>query len=68
MWDADLRGVSLLLVVAMVTGCATIMNQTKQTVGISSVPTGATVTINNVEYGKTPVFAKLARNAGSRDA
>jgi hypothetical protein len=42
-------------------GCATIMHGTSQEIGIQSRPTGATVTINNREYGKTPVVAKLSR-------
>ena len=38
------------------------MHGSKQDVGISSNPSGATVTINNVQHGKTPVIAKLARD------
>lgn len=61
MRTGKVRGLSFLVSVTLVTGCATIMNQTKQNIGISSVPTGASVTINNVSHGKTPVVAKLAR-------
>lgn len=42
-------------------GCATIMHGTSQGIGIQSKPTGAAVTIDNQEYGKTPVVANLSR-------
>ena len=41
--------------------CATIMHGTTQDVGISSTPTGSSVTIDNKPLGNTPVIAKLAR-------
>ena len=44
-----------------VTGCATIMQGTTQSIGIGSVPTSASVTINNVEKGKTPIVVDLKR-------
>jgi len=53
-------GAMLLAAVAFF-GCATIMHGTSQEIGIQSKPTGATVTINNQEYGKSPVVAKLSR-------
>jgi len=53
--------VVLLLATVIFFGCATIMHGTSQEIGIQSRPTGATVTINNQEYGKTPVVAKLSR-------
>ncbi len=43
------------------TGCATIMHGTTQPVGISSQPTGATVSIDGQLYGNTPVIASLKR-------
>src|SRR4051794_32244736 len=43
------------------TGCATIIHGTKQEVGISSTPTGATVMIDNNDVGVTPVVSKLSR-------
>ena len=43
--------------------CASIIHGTHQDVGISSVPTGAAVTIDNVESGKTPFVANLTRKA-----
>jgi len=53
--------VVVLLATVIFFGCATIMHGTSQEIGIQSRPTGATVTINNQEYGKTPVVAKLSR-------
>ena len=47
--------------IAAIAGCATIMQGTTQSVGISSTPTNATVTINNVEKGKTPIVVDLKR-------
>jgi hypothetical protein len=41
--------------------CASIMHGTRQDVGISTMPTGASVTIDNLQSGNTPVFAKLSR-------
>jgi len=42
-------------------GCASIMHGTKQDIGISSTPTNARVTVNNMPLGQTPLVAKLAR-------
>jgi hypothetical protein len=44
-----------------VSACATIMHGTHQDVGITSVPPGAIVIVDNVQYGRTPVIAKLSR-------
>lgn len=41
--------------------CASIIHGTHQDVGITSVPTGATVTIDNIRSGNSPVIAKLTR-------
>jgi hypothetical protein len=49
------------LAVVLLSGCASIMHGTHQDVGISSTPTAATVTVDNVDVGKTPVIAHLAR-------
>lgn len=43
------------------TGCASIMHGTSQDVGISSTPTNALVTVDNMPLGNTPVVAKLSR-------
>jgi hypothetical protein len=42
-------------------GCATIIHGTRQDVGIASTPTGASVSIDDVDNGVTPVVAKLKR-------
>jgi PEGA domain len=44
-----------------ITGCASIMHGTTQDVGITSVPTGASVSIDNIPHGRTPVIAALSR-------
>ncbi len=54
-----LTGVFCLIL--LVIGCATIMQGTNQGVGISSTPSGASVTIDNQSYGSTPIVAKLSR-------
>jgi hypothetical protein len=45
----------------VIASCATIMHGTNQDVGISSMPSGAKVTIDNKPLGSTPVVAKLSR-------
>lgn len=45
----------------VVVACATIIHGTSQEVGISSQPTGATITVDGQITGKTPVAAKLSR-------
>ena len=50
-----------LLLVCAVTACASIMHGTTQDVGISSSPTGATVTVDNQSTGQTPYIAHLSR-------
>jgi hypothetical protein len=44
-----------------VAGCGTIMQGTSQQVSISSVPTGAAVTVDTTPYGVTPVTVSLSR-------
>lgn len=56
------RSVALIgLVASLTTGCATIIHGTRQDIGISSTPSGASVSIDNIQSGTTPVFAKLRR-------
>lgn len=43
------------------TSCATIISGSKQKVSFASTPSEATVYINEVELGKTPIETKLAR-------
>ncbi len=47
--------------IALIAGCATIMHGTTQSVGISSSPSGALVTVDNMEKGRTPVVVDLRR-------
>ncbi len=42
-------------------GCASIMHGTSQDVGISSTPTGATITVDGQIKGTTPAAVKLSR-------
>lgn len=51
----------ILLVFISFNNCATIMHGTSQDIGISSNPTGAEITIDGREYGKTPAFVDLKR-------
>lgn len=48
-------------IVLLTTGCATVIHGTRQNVGISSTPSGASVSIDGVQSGTTPLFAKLRR-------
>lgn len=43
------------------TGCATIMQGSKQQVSVTSTPSGASVTVDGVENGTTPVVLSLKR-------
>lgn len=53
----------IIVTVFMVTfsGCATIMQGTTQSVGISSTPTGAKVIIDDYDLGATPIVVELTR-------
>ncbi len=56
-----LTGVLVAAIAIVVVGCATIMHGTNQKIGISSTPTGASVSVDNKPLGVTPVFANLKR-------
>jgi uncharacterized protein YceK len=59
-----LKAKGLLIAVAAIlilANCATIMQGTNQSVGISSYPSGANITIDNLSHGTTPLTAKLSR-------
>ena len=49
------------ILLIQLTGCATIMHTSRQEVGISSQPSGATVFVNGVEGGRTPLSMNLKR-------
>ena len=53
--------VALIVSALALSACASIMHGTSQDVGISSVPTSASVTIDNGTKGQTPFIAKLSR-------
>lgn len=55
------KGIVTGMAVIATVGCASIMHGTTQKIGISSTPTGASVTIDNKPLGSTPVFADLSR-------
>ena len=55
------KGGTIFLLMLGLAGCASIIHGTHQDVGITSAPTGASVTIDNLQSGITPVFAKLTR-------
>ena len=46
---------------SLLSGCATLAHGTTQSVGISSNPPGASVSIDGMSYGQTPVMATLRR-------
>ncbi len=48
------------------TGCASIMDGTKQTVGFSSNPSNASVTIDGRSLGKTPLTEELTKRTTIR--
>ena len=55
-----MRVIAVVAVVAL-TGCCSIIHGTRQDVGVTSAPPGATVKIDNIQSGNTPVIAKLTR-------
>ena len=50
-----------MVIILFLTGCATIMNGPRQSVALSSSPTGAQVTVNGVTLGLTPMVTALRR-------
>lgn len=58
------RSVFLVPVILAVTGCASIMSGTTQTVSFQSSPEGATVTVNGRIIGKTPISTALKKEKG----
>jgi hypothetical protein len=49
------------LALLSLSACATIMHGTSQDVGLSSSPSAAKVTVDNVPLGNTPLITKLSR-------
>lgn len=56
-----IKVVSVILLAVVFNSCATIIHGTKQDVSISSNPSKATVIIDNVEKGITPLTVELSR-------
>ena len=56
--------VVLLLFIITIMGCATIHSGRSQLVSINSTPQGASVTIDGVVMGNTPLYADLERKKG----
>jgi len=56
-----MKRIVMLIVIAALTACASIMHGTSQDIGISSSPTGAKVLIDNQTGSMTPYVAKLSR-------
>lgn len=54
--------VSAVIALFLITGCATIIHGTRQSVAISSNPSKAVVTIDGQERGSTPLTVDLKRN------
>ena len=54
--------VSAAIALFLITGCATIIHGTRQSVAISSNPSKAVVTIDGQERGSTPLTVDLKRN------
>lgn len=58
------RSILVAPVILAVTGCASIMSGTTQTVSFQSSPEGATVTVNGRIIGKTPISTALKKEKG----
>ena len=54
---------SMLAIVIINSGCASLVTGTKQHVPITSIPAGASIKINGEDKGKTPIAVDLKRNA-----
>lgn len=52
---------------AMLSGCASIIHGPMQTVDIGSQPAGAMVTIDGKDYGQTPKTIELRRKGRLKD-
>jgi hypothetical protein len=59
-------GVAVLAIGGGLTGCATIVSGTDETVKIGSSPSGATVLVDAVERGQTPLEVELERGRTHR--
>ena len=53
--------VAMIVCVTALSACASLMHGTSQDIGISSSPTNASVTVDNMMKAQTPFVAKLSR-------
>ncbi len=58
-----IAGALAALLLVSLTACATVIHGTRQDVGISSSPSGATVRIDGTDAGTTPLIVPLARRS-----
>ena len=56
------KNILILASFMLVTGCAGIINGTEQEMTFKSDPEGATVLVDGLEKGKTPLVVKLKKN------
>lgn len=56
-----IRAISLLIILGLVSGCATVVKGTTQPIPVNSDPTGAEVLVNTNVFGITPIQIKLKR-------
>jgi hypothetical protein len=56
-----MKHIGLFVVAVSLSACASIMHGSSQDVGISSSPTGAKVTVDNLAGAQTPYIANLSR-------
>ena len=61
----SLRALCLALSVSLGSGCATVINQTKQKVNVASTPPGAQVQLDGANQGTTPLALQLKRKTKS---
>lgn len=53
----------IIILITFLTSCASILRGTKQTVTITSQPTGAEVLVDGISRGVTPLTIKLKKNS-----
>ena len=61
MKKTSILNLSMGIILIFISSCGTIIHGTKQTIGISSNPSRATVTINGQNFGETPINTELSR-------
>ena len=56
-----MKNFTALVFILSLSGCATIIHGSRQEIGISSIPTGASVSVNGEKMGRTPTIVKVKR-------